>query len=148
MMQGNADESVNDSDTDAEPDSDASGPSTGNGPTLYERLGGRDAISDVVDDFYDRMLDDERVAGFFEDVDMTRQRAHQTQFLSYATGGPVEYTGTDMREAHEHLDIAEEDYDVVGAHLDDALAEAGVPHGDRAAVMDEVEALRDPIVGR
>lgn len=46
--------------------------------TLYDRLGGRDAIAAVVDRFYDRMLADETVAHFFEDVDMQRQRAHQT----------------------------------------------------------------------
>lgn len=119
-----------------------------NESTLYERLGGRDAIASVVDDFYDRLLDDDRVAGFFEDVDMTRQRAHQTQFLSTVTGGPVEYDGAEMHEAHDHLDITDEDYDVVGTHLGEALADAGVPEEDRAAVMDEVEALRDPIVGR
>jgi len=125
-------------------DSDAT---TGSDGTLYDRLGGREAIANVVDDFYDRMLDDDRVAGFFEDVDMTRQRAHQTQFLSYATGGPVEYTGAEMREAHDHLDISDTEYDIVGAHLDDALADAGVDDADRSGVMDEVEALRDPIVG-
>jgi len=125
-------------------DSDAT---TGSDGTLYDRLGGREAIANVVDDFYDRMLDDDRVAGFFEDVDMTRQRAHQTQFLSYATGGPVEYTGAEMREAHDHLDISDTEYDIVGAHLDDALADAGVDDADRSEVMNEVEALRDPIVG-
>ena len=88
--------------TETSADRSDSGDATNDG-TLYERLGGNEAIASVVDEFYDRMLDDERIAGFFENVDMASQRAHQTQFLSSVTGGPVEYSGADMREAHEVL---------------------------------------------
>ena len=133
--------------TETSADRSDSGDATDDG-TLYERLGGHEAIASVVDEFYDRMLDDERVAGFFENVDMASQRAHQTRFLSSVTGGPVEYSGADMREAHEGMGITDEDYDIVGAHLDASLADAGVADADREAVMEEVEALRDPIVGR
>lgn len=55
--------------------------------TLYERLGGEDAIAAVVDEFYDRVVADEQVAYYFEDVDMQQQRAHQTQFISSVAGG-------------------------------------------------------------
>jgi hemoglobin len=133
--------------TEPSADRDDSDDATDGSGTLYERLGGREAIASVVEDFYDRMLDDDRVAGFFEDVDMARQRAHQTQFLSSVTGGPVEYDGREMREAHEGMGITDEDYDIVGGHLDASLADAGVADTDREAVMQEVEALRDPIVG-
>ena len=134
--------------TEPSADRDDSDDATDGSGTLYERLGGREAIASVVEDFYDRMLDDDRVTGFFEDVDMARQRAHQTQFLSSVTGGPVEYDGREMREAHEGMGITDEDYDIVGGHLDASLADAGVADTDREAVMQEVEALRDPIVGR
>ncbi len=45
--------------------------------TLYTRLGGAPAVRAAVDIFYDKMLADERVAGFFKDTNMQEQRAHQ-----------------------------------------------------------------------
>ncbi|SFR44690.1 group I truncated hemoglobin [Halogeometricum limi] len=114
--------------------------------TLYRRLGGRDAIAAVVDEFYDRVLADDRLRPFFEDVDMAAQRAHQTQFLAAVTGGPVDYDGAEMDRAHAHLDIDHEDYDAIETHLDDALGEFEVPKEDRAAVVDAVEAYRSDIV--
>lgn len=114
--------------------------------TLYERLGGRDAIETVVEEFYDRVLGDERLEAFFEDVSTTELRAHQTEFLSSVTGGPVEYDGEDMSEAHAHLDIDDTDYTLVAAHLETALAACDVPATDRRQVLAAVEELREPIV--
>lgn len=114
--------------------------------TLYDRLGGEDAIAAVVDEFYERMIADERVAHFFEDVDMQRQRAHQTQFLSAVTGGPVEYTGQEMAAAHDHLDIDRDEFDVVAMHLAETLEAFDVDEDDRAAVLAEVESYEDAVV--
>ncbi|MGQ5516691.1 group I truncated hemoglobin [Halococcus saccharolyticus] len=116
--------------------------------SLYTEIGGRDAVVAVVDDFYDRVLDDDRLAGFFEDTAMDDLRAHQIAFVSSVAGGPVEYTGDDMRAAHAHLDIADEDFDAVAGHLEAALRENGVRSENVAAIVEEVAALRDPIVGR
>ncbi|MFC5366978.1 group I truncated hemoglobin [Salinirubrum litoreum] len=116
--------------------------------TLYERLGGSDAIEAVVDEFYDRVLADAQLAPYFEDVDMARQRAHQTAFIAAVTGGPAEYDGDDMREAHAHLDLSESDFAAVAGHLDDALAECGVDDGDRETVVAEVASLEPAILGR
>lgn len=114
--------------------------------TLYERLGGEDAIAAVVDEFYDRVLADEQVAHFFEDVDMQQQRAHQTQFISSVTGGPVEYTGEEMEAAHEHLEIGPADFEAIATHLDETLAEFDVDEEDREAVLEEIASYRDDIV--
>jgi hemoglobin len=114
--------------------------------TLYHRLGGRDAIASVVDAFYDRVLADDRLAPFFEDVDMTKQRAHQTQFIAAVAGGPVEYDGEEMDEAHEGMGIDHEDYDAIEAHLDAALAEHDVSADERADVAAALESFRDDIV--
>lgn len=118
----------------------------GDDETVFDRLGGRDAVESVVDDFYDRVLTDERVLHHFEDSDTTELRAHQAQFISTVTGGPVEYSGKDMREAHEGMGITDEEFDVVAEHLDDALAENDVSEDDREQVLAEVEALRPEIV--
>ncbi|MFP8952758.1 group I truncated hemoglobin [Natrialbaceae archaeon A-arb3/5] len=114
--------------------------------TLYERLGGRDAISTVVDRFYDRVLEDEQVAHFFDDVDMQKQRAHQTQFLSSVAGGPVEYTGNDMEAAHDHLDISQAEFDAIADHLANTLKAVDVPVDDREAVLDAFGSYEETIV--
>lgn len=114
--------------------------------TVFDRLGGHDAVENVVNDFYDRVLSDERVVHHFEDTDTTELRAHQVQFISAVTGGPVQYSGQDMREAHEGMGITDEEFDVVADHLDTALAENDVSGDDREQVLAEVEELRPEIV--
>ena len=116
--------------------------------SVFERLGGREAVETVVDDFYDRVLTDERVVHHFEDSDTTALRAHQVQFISAVTGGPVDYAGDDMREAHRGMGITDEEFDVVAAHLDASLAENGVGDGPREQVLAKVEGLRSDIVGQ
>ncbi|WP_122089481.1 group I truncated hemoglobin [Halalkalicoccus subterraneus] len=115
--------------------------------TLYDRLGGEDSIEAVVKQFYGYVMDDDLVNGYFEDVDMQQQVAHQTQFISSVTGGPVEYTGADMRAAHEGMGITTEEFDAIAKHLDTALKDFDVPETEREAVLDEVASYEDDIVG-
>lgn len=114
--------------------------------TLYDRLGGREAIEAVVESFYDRVLDDDRVNHFFEDTDMSALRAHQTKFLASVTGGPVEYDGEDLSAAHAHLDIDGRDFRVVAHHLNEALLEFDVSEADRKQVIAAVGELEPAIV--
>ncbi|WP_135822574.1 group I truncated hemoglobin [Halostella litorea] len=118
----------------------------GDDSTLYEDLGGRDAISAVVDEFYDRVLDDEQLVGYFDDTDMDELRDHQTKFLSAVTGGPVDYTGEDMRTAHAGLDLTEEDFARTAEHLDASLAAFDVPEEQREVVLGEVADLKAAIL--
>ena len=114
--------------------------------TVFDRLGGHEAVESVVNDFYDRVLTDERVIHHFEDSDTTEPRAHQVQFISAVTGGPVEYSGVDMREAHRGMGITDIEFDVIAGHLDTALAENDVSDGDRQQILATVEELRPEIV--
>ncbi len=114
--------------------------------TLYERLGGEGAITAVVDEFYDRVIADEQVAGYFDDVDMQKQRAHQAQFISSVTGGPVEYSGAEMESVHADMGITPSDFQAIATHLEDALAEFGVGADDREAVLSEIASYQDAIV--
>ncbi len=61
--------------------------------TLYERIGGEDAVNAAVDIFYRKVLADDRISSYFEDVDMDRQAAKQKAFLTFALGGPNQYSG-------------------------------------------------------
>lgn len=114
--------------------------------TVFDRLGGQDAVESVVDDFYDRVLSDERVIHHFEDSNTTELRAHQVQFISAVTGGPVQYSGRDMRSAHRGMGITHEEFDIIAGYLDTALEENDVSDEDRIQVLGEVEELRPEIV--
>jgi len=98
-------------------------------PTLYEQLGGEAAVKAAVDGFYVKVLADDRVNGFFKGVDMDRQRAMQTAFLTFAFGGPNHYEGKDLRAAHSHLvakGLNDTHFDVILEHLGATLKELGV----------------------
>lgn len=114
---------------------------------LFDRLGGQEAIETVVDDFYDRVLTDEQIAHHFEDTDTTALRAHQAQFISAVTGGPVDYDGADMYEAHEGMGITDEEFNAVAEHLETALTIHDVSEADRQQVLTEIDSYRSDIVG-
>ncbi|WP_224447956.1 group I truncated hemoglobin [Haloprofundus salilacus] len=116
--------------------------------SVYREIGGLEAVESVVDDFYDRVLSDDRLVGYFEGMEMESLRAHQVQFISSVAGGPVEYSGADMREAHAHLDIDEEAFDTVGTYLEQALRDNGVADDNVEAIMAQVVELKDPVIGR
>ncbi|MEM7203141.1 MAG: group 1 truncated hemoglobin [Planctomycetota bacterium] len=119
--------------------------------SLYERLGGEPALQTAVDLFYRRMLRDERVAPMFDDVDMDGQIAKQKAFLTYATGGPAEYTGEDMRTAHQPLlarGLDDLHVDVVIEHLGAVLAELGAPAAEIAEVAALANSVRGDVLGR
>jgi len=85
--------------------------------SLYQRLGGQAAINAAVDAFYVKVLADDRVKHFFSDVNMASQHRKQKAFLSAALGGPIPWTGKDMRAAHEDLDIKEEHFNAIAENL-------------------------------
>jgi hemoglobin len=116
--------------------------------TLYERLGGREGIRAVVDDFYDRLLADEALGPFFEDADVESLRRTQTTFLCAAAGGPETYDATPVREAH--LDVPFDPAHVERAVelLAESLDAFDVPPDDAAAVVDAVAAYEDDLLAR
>lgn len=95
--------------------------------SLFDRLGGKDAINAAVDLFYEKVMADPSINHFFEDVDMNRQRAKQKAFMTFAFGGIPTYAGVSMRKAHAHLDLTDDHFDAVGGHLKATLEELGVP---------------------
>lgn len=95
--------------------------------TIYDEIGGADAVAAVVEDFYGRVLADERLAAWFDGVDVRRLKAHQRAFIAAAFGGPDAYTGRSMADAHAGLDITPEAFARVVDHLVDTLIALGVP---------------------
>jgi hemoglobin len=120
-------------------------------PTLYEQLGGEPAVKAAVDGFYVKVLADDRVNGFFKGVDMDRQRAMQTAFLTFAFGGPNHYEGKDLRAAHAHLvakGLNDTHFDVILEHLGATLKELGVKDELIQHAADVANSVRGDILGK
>ena len=119
--------------------------------TLYERIGGAPAVKAAVDIFYGKVLADDRIAHFFEGVDMANQAGKQRAFLVMAFGGPNTYTGADMRRGHAHLvarGLNDGHFDAVVENLAATLTELGVSTADIGEVAKICESVRDDVLGR
>ncbi|MFD1179105.1 group 1 truncated hemoglobin [Paenibacillus puldeungensis] len=115
-------------------------------PSIYEKVGGEPAIAKVVDYFYDLVLADQTVSQFFEHTDMDKQRKHQTQFISFALGGPNQYTGGSMAKAHEGMHLEPVHFNAIVGHLRAALAHYSVSEEDISQAIEKVETLRGDIL--
>ncbi|MBE7494429.1 MAG: hypothetical protein HS117_05760 [Verrucomicrobiaceae bacterium] len=116
--------------------------------SLYQKLGGKAAIDAVVDAFYVKVLADKRVNDFFADVSMDKQRRKQKEFLSFAFGGPLPWTGKDMRKAHEGMGLTEEHFNAIAENLVSTLKDFKV----KQELIDQVVAIavstKDDVLGR
>jgi len=119
--------------------------------SLYEKLGGEAAVDAAVDIFYRKVLADDRINNFFDDVDMDKQAAKQKAFMTMAFGGPNNYTGTDMREGHAHLvkrGLNDSHFDAVVENLGATLTELGVSGELIAEVVAVCEPTRNDVLGK
>src|SRR5208282_2928961 len=119
--------------------------------SLYEQLGGEPAINAAVDIFYRKVLKDDRIKHFFDDIDMAKQAAKQKAFLTMVLGGPNKYTGLDMRKGHAHLvarGLNDSHFDAVVENLGATLKELKVPVEKIAEVAALCETTRNDVLGR
>lgn len=114
--------------------------------SIFDQIGGASAVSAVVDEFYERVVADPRLGGHFTGTDMGKLKAHQRSFVAAALGGPQEYRGKTMDEAHAGLGITGEDFDAVVGHLAGALTHCGVPQDTIATIAGALAPLRDQVV--
>ena len=114
--------------------------------TLYEVVGGTEALKLAVDRFYERVVADPQLAHFFEGQDIPRVKRHQVLLLSQVLGGPAEYSGRRLGEAHAQLRITEADYDRVVEHLLGTLRGLAVEDSVVSAVEGVVAGVRPDIV--
>lgn len=119
--------------------------------SLYEDLGGAKALDAVVDAFYQKVLADDRVNGFFDSTDMERQAKKQKAFLAFAFGGPNNYTGKKMSDAHAHLvarGLNDSHVDAIVEILGATLVEFDVPEAKIKEVAAVAESVRNQVLGR
>ncbi|HEX9735567.1 MAG TPA: group 1 truncated hemoglobin [Thermoanaerobaculia bacterium] len=117
--------------------------------TLYQRLGGYDALAAVTDDFLGRFLGDEALKRFFVGFStdsLNRIRQHVVDQLCQVTGGPCVYTGRDTKTSHAGIGITEADWDATVAHLVATLDKFKVPHKEKDELLALVSTLKADIV--
>lgn len=116
--------------------------------TLFERLGGEAAVNAAVDIFYGKVLADDRISHFFENLDMVAQANKQKAFLTMAFGGSHNYSGRDMRAGHAHLALNEIHFTAVVENLAATLKELGVADSDIAEVAGIANSVKDDVLNR
>jgi hemoglobin len=122
------------------------------GKTLYERLGGLKAIEAVTDDFLARLTKNEVVMGNeavkkrLGAADMDALRMHVIFFIAKATGGPVTYTGRDMKSSHTGLAITHAEWVAAAGELVATLDAFKVPEAEKSELLGAVSALEADIV--
>lgn len=121
------------------------------GGSLYDQIGGSAAVDAAVDLFYERVLADDTINGFFGNVDMKKQHAQQKAFLTLVFGGPNAYTGKDLRSAHAGLvknGLSDLHFNAVAKHLQTTLDQLNVPDDLKTQIMTIAGSVRDDVLGR
>jgi hemoglobin len=114
--------------------------------SLYDRLGGLDAITAVVDSFVARCASDDRINRKFERTDIPRLKKMLADQVCEATGGPCTYTGRGMRETHDGMGVTAGEFDALVEDLVATLDELGVPEAERDELLGLLGPMRDDIV--
>jgi hemoglobin len=116
------------------------------GASIFDAIGGEDALIAVVDDFYVRVLADPQLATFFAGVNMPKLKGRQVEFFAAALGGPDVYEGGSMKEVHVGRGIGQADFDKVAEHLVASLGDAGVPGDTIGQIVEAIAPLSGDIV--
>lgn len=117
--------------------------------SLYDQLGGKAALDAAVESFYVKVLADDRIKHFFDDVNMNRQRRKQKEFLAAALGGPIPWTGKDLRKAHANLPgLNETHFNAVAEDLHKTLEELNVKKELIDKVMAALASLKPDVLNQ
>ena len=118
--------------------------------TLYERLGGYDAIAAVTNNLLPRLENDAQLGRFWAnrgDDGIAREKQLLIDYLCTSAGGPMLYTGRDMQISHKGMGITESDWTILVDHLKATLTGFQVPQQEQDDVLAFIDSTRADIVG-
>lgn len=114
--------------------------------SIYDALGGDEGIRTFVDDLSVRLSADGELGPLFERVDAQALQRHRQTYLTAVLGGPEQYGGQSMREAHRALRLTDEHMDRFVTLMSESLAAVGAADETARAVVQLIERLRPAIV--
>jgi hemoglobin len=117
--------------------------------SLYDRLGGYDAIVAVANDLLPRLQKDARLARYWQhrsEDGVRREKQLLIDFLCSSAGGPLFYTGRDMKTSHKGMKITDADWSAFLGHLNATLDAFRVPRTERDEVVAFVQSTKNDIV--
>jgi len=123
-------------------------PTTTGGETksLYDRLGGKDAITAVVDDFIANVAADARINAFFANADIPRLKTMLVDQICEASGGPCKYTGKSMKESHTGMNVKEEHFNALVEDLVKSLDKFKVGEKEKNDLLGALGPMKPDIV--
>ena len=118
--------------------------------SLYARLGGYDAIAAVTDNLLGRLMSDSQLGRFWQhrgEDGIQREKQLLIDFLCANSGGPLLYTGRDMKVSHRGMRITDDDWTKFIGHLNDTLNHFEVSQEEQVEVLAFIEGTKADIVG-
>lgn len=115
---------------------------------LYERLGGKPAITAVVEDFVGRVAADSRINGKFANTDIPRLKMLLIEQICQASGGPCTYTGRSMKATHTGMGVSSAEFDALVGDLVATLNKFRVPEREKNELLGALGPLKKDIVER
>lgn len=125
----------------------ASAATTAGERSLYDRLGGKDAISAVIDDFVANVAADARINTRFARTDIPHLKQMLVDQVCQATGGPCTYTGKSMPDAHKGMKITEAEFTALVEDLTRSLEKHNVPEREKTELLTALAGMKGDIVG-
>ncbi|MDZ4854385.1 MAG: group 1 truncated hemoglobin [Nitrospirota bacterium] len=114
--------------------------------SLYDRLGGKPAITAVVDDFVGRVAADNRINGKFANTDIPRFKMLLMEQICQASGGPCTYTGRSMKATHAGMGVSSSDFDALVGDLVATLDKFKVPEREKNELLGALGPMKGDIV--
>lgn len=113
---------------------------------LYDRLGGKPAITAVVDDFVGRVAANNRINGKFANTNILRLKMLLVEQICQASGGPCTYTGRSMKATHAGMGVSSGDFDALVSDLITTLNKFKVPEREKNELLGALGPMKSDIV--
>lgn len=116
--------------------------------TLYDKIGGTDGITTVVEAFLANVGADDRINARFANTNLDNLKMLLIEQVCEATGGPCAYSGKNMLDAHKGMDITEGEFGALAEQMSKAMLSSGVGQAEHDTIMGVLGGMHDDIVGQ